>query len=287
MRAALLAALILFSLPVGADTKSPDLLEIIEVSGVIDMHTASQAKEAVESINENKAVKAVLLVVDSPGGGVLATSAVYDELAKLKVPVVAFCPYVCASGGLYIMMAPTVKYVGVRGDAISGSVGVIAQTTRYNRLLDWAMIDVDTFKSGELKDTGNPTRDATEKDKAYMQGIVDTLAKQFYGVVDKAREITDWEAVKSARIFIGDQAVKVGLVDSVMSREEAIEKAKELSGSENIYTRDELKQMSKIADVGRYEMSPYESAVSLVLELAGEIRQGESTKFLYLMDARF
>jgi signal peptide peptidase SppA len=274
----------------------PDLLEVIELNQVITEGVANGIKEQVEKINENPKVKAVLLVVNTPGGGASASDVIYSELSRVKVPVVGFCEYVCASGGAYALMAPSVKYIGVRGETIGGSIGVVGTMTRFNRLLDWLKIDNETFKSGPLKDTGNPTRDMTDADRKYFQGIVDELAQKFYGVVVKARPKASMDEIKTARIFIGENVVRVGLADAVMTRDEAATKAKELSGSKLIFTREEIKKMSKLGD--EHSGSTYESAlpspragwegdVHVVVELLREVRAGESSRFEYRMPYTF
>lgn len=288
-----------FSLAIGAQTPTkPDIIEVIEISGEINQFTANSVAAAVEKINETPKIRGVLLVVNSPGGGASASAVVYQELSKIRVPVVGYCEYLCASGGVYALMAPSVKYIGVRDEAIGGSVGVIMQLTRFNRLLDWAKIDNETFKSGALKDAGNPTRDATEADRAYLQGIVDTLAKKFYGVVAKARPKADIKTLATARIFIGDEIVKVGLADAVMSRDDAVKKVKELSGSKNAFTRDELRKVTKDASeaagmsAGGYGgQSPradgWVDHLAYGVELVKEIRSGESIRFSYRMPYQF
>jgi protease-4 len=273
----------------------PDILEIIEVSGEIGQGTAAAVKAQVSKINEQPRIKAVVLVMDSPGGGALASGALYEAIGELKAPVVAWCSYMCASGGLYAVMAPSVKYILVRPDSISGSVGVVAQIARYNRLLEWARIDIETHKSGSLKDAGNPTRAAVEDDRKYLQSIIDELAVKFYAVVAKARpNIKDWAQVKSARVFIGDSAVKIGLADAVGSREDAIKKAKDLSGSKLIFTREELQKVSKDAnDTTMYrapQVQPQMNQlgdVAWIIEQMKEMRQGETVTFAYKLQYRF
>jgi signal peptide peptidase SppA len=244
------------------------------------------------------------MVVASPGGGVLASSAIYEELSKLKVPVVGWCDNICASGGMYVLMAPSVKYVGVRSTTISGSIGVIMTATKFNRLLDWAKIDNTTFKSGKFKDSGNPTTGMQEEERAHLQQTIDVLAARFYDLVAKSRpKITQaqFADIKTARIYFGEDGVKAGLVDEVMSLEQATKKAKELSGSKLIYTRDEIKKMSKMANSDSFSfsfdgnsvsaldslMSELASAIRLTVKAAQEISAGESVHAEYRMALRF
>lgn len=273
----------------------PDIVEVLELRGEVGDHTTNYFKEQVEKINENPKIKAVVLIVQTPGGGAISTSNSYEELSKIKVPVVAWCTSMCASGGMYIMMSPAVKYSAVRNDAIAGSIGVVMSITNYSRLLDYLKIDNTTFKSGALKDSGNPSRSMTNQDKEYLQGIVNSLATGFYEAVEKSRgsKIKDWDAVKSARIFIGKDAVKVGLVDSVMDFDQAVNKAKELSGSKNIFLREELRKIAKSASAGADDVhdevkqiqptmqkSPYGDIGALV-EMVKEAKEGNVVKFEY------
>ena len=297
MFAMLLAFLLLtFAITVDAQAPSkPDLIEVIEITGEIHNGAVLSVAQAVEKINDTPKVKGVLVVVNSPGGGALASAVLYQELSKLKVPAVGFCEYLCASGGLYALMAPSIKYIAVRSETISGSVGVIATVTRYNRLLDWAKIDSETYKSGPLKDAGNPTRAAQDEERKYMQGIVDDLAAKFHGIVSKARPKADMAVLKTARVFIGDQAVKVGLVDSVMTRDEAVKKVKELAGTKNAFTREELRKITKDASEAagstlttpQPRMDGWLDNANYLVDVVREIKSGESIRFEYRMPYRF
>jgi len=300
--AALLAAFSLLAAPAQAQSGRPDILEVIKIEGGIGDHTTRTVKDQVEKINDNQRIKAVLMIVDSPGGSAVSAAAVHEELGKIKVPVVAWCNNICASGGVYVMMATSVKYIGVRTEAIGGSVGVIVSATRYHRLLEWAKIDSETYKSGSLKDVWNPTRAPDDEEKKYIQGLVDELAQTFYGVVKAARgsKINEeaWREIKRAKIFFGKNVVKMGLADSVMTLEQAAAKAKELSESKAIYTRDELKKMSQAAEDkpghGPYmQPSPHPIMGGLpqnvgdLIDMVKEIREGESVKFEYRMPYKF
>lgn len=276
----------------------PDIVEVMELSGEISESTASAIKAQVEKINENPKIKAVVLVVSSPGGGALASAVIYNHLSRIKVPVVGYCEYMCASGGVYALMATSIKYIGVSDETIGGSVGVIMHMTRFNRLLaEKLYIDNETFKSGAFKDSGSSTRGITPEDRKYLQGIVDDLAHKFYGVVIKARPKVDLKEVATAKIFIGEQIVKVGLADAVMTRDQAIAKAKELSGSKLAFTREELGRMSKAAS----ETTSYKPATApadfqssvliedlhLFADIVRDIRAGETVRFDYRAQYRF
>jgi ClpP class serine protease len=216
----------------------------------------------------------------------------------VKVPVVGLCESVCASGGMYALMSPSVKFIAVGEESVAGSIGVIGHLTRYSRLLDWAKIDVETYKSGEYKDDGNPSRAATSAERARIQAFVDELAQKFYGVVLKARPKVDLAAIKPAGVFIGEKAVSVGLADAVMPREKVLEKAKELSGSKLIFTREEIGKMTKDAhgDSSAYQapvIAPRAETVTWmadlheIVEAMKEIKAGETVRFEYRMNYQF
>jgi signal peptide peptidase SppA len=256
----------------------PDILEVVALKGEVNQDMADTVTKRVAEINENQRVKAVLLDVDSPGGGVLESAEIYEELAKLKVPVVGYCENICASGGMYVLMSPTVKFIGVRTMTISGSIGVISHITRYNRLLEWAKIDSATYKSGVAKDTGNPARAETPEDTVELQGEINDLAGRFYALVEKSRgpKITPAALVqiKTARVFFGVDGVKIGLVDAVETREQIIAKAKDLSGSRAIYTREELKKMSKDAGAGSEDFGASATEPSMLRVMFDDLQYG-------------
>lgn len=292
--ASLLASIFLAT-SVYAQSVKPDILEIVELTGIIQDSSAQWIAKQVENINETPKIRGVLLIVDTPGGGVLPSAVIYEELSKLKVPVVAWCNNLCASGGVYILTAPSVKYIGVRSQTIGGSIGVVMQIARFNRLLEFLKIDTETYVSGALKDAGNPTRAVRDDERKYLQEINTTLANRFYALVQKSRPNVQMDAIKTAKIFIGSDVVRVGLADAVMNRDQALQKAKELSGSKHIYTRDELKKMSTAADAGPTYHTGIPTPmvtntlgdIPWLIETLKEIRMGESVKFEYRLPYQF
>ena len=293
-----LALILSLLLPAAALAQGkPDIVEVLEINGEINGATASHVAQFVEKANDNAKVKAVVLVLDTPGGSVTASSAIYEDLARLKAPVIVWCQSLCASGGVYAAMSPAVKWVAVRQETIGGSVGVIMQMMRFHRLLEWAKVDPKTYRSGHLKDAGNPLRAGEEAEEKYLQSIVASLADKFYGIVEKSRgaKIKDWEAIKTARIFIGPEIVKVGLADAVATKADVIAKAKELSGSKIIFTREELQKMSSAAHSDPSFHSPTPAPrldhgfgdIPWIVETAKEIMGGQSVKFSYKLPYAF
>lgn len=221
-------------------TATQPTLEVITLQGEVNDDMAKAVKAQVEHINEDSGVKAVLLVVTSPGGGVLPTAGIYRALGTLKVPVVAYCEYLCASGGYYAVSAPTVKYLGIDSDVtVVGSIGVIRQVVR-KPPCEHCLYEI--YKSGALKQAGAPDHAPTTAEKANLQEDIDYLASVFYGAVNKARgahiRAGDWPAIKTAKVFFGQQAISIGLVDKIMTREEAIEIAEKLAGVGHLVVHD-------------------------------------------------
>lgn len=227
----------------------PDILETIQIKGEIDQDMWQRVGAQVKAVNTNPRVKAVLIVVDSPGGGVTASEEIREEFDGLKVPAVAFCNSMCASGGMYILMSKQVKFIALRDATIAGSIGVFAEVQHYDRLLNWAKIDTSVFKSGDpatsVKDAGDPSQPMSDADAKFFQNLVNDLADRFWGLVTSHRKIADVTAMKTATVFIGAAAVREGLADAVMTQDQAEEKAKELSGSKAIYTKDEMQKMAQ------------------------------------------
>jgi len=194
-------------------------------------------------------------------------------------------------------MQPKAKFIYLRPGGLSGSIGVIMAHTGVHRLLDWAKIDSLILQSGSLKAAGNSIRAMTPEEKTYLQGLVDQFAGEFYSVVAKARpKITpeQWKEIKTARIYIGEDVVKAGLVDGVKDKDEVLTELKRLSGSSNIMTRDELKKVAKAAQKldqspgswGSSANEPLPSTVDKLFKELEQLQKGGSIQFLYLAPIR-
>jgi len=188
--------------------------------------------ESISSIKKDKSIKAVVLRIDSPGGAVGPSQEIYSEVKLLreKLPVVASIGTVGASGGYYIACAAE-KIVANPG-AITGSIGVIAQFVNYEQLLSWAKLNVEVIKSGEFKDVGSPLRQMTESERKYFQELIDNVHSQFKLAVSEGRGIgsKQMDQIADGRIFTGEQAKNLKLVDELGSVSDAIRLAGTMSG---------------------------------------------------------
>jgi protease-4 len=174
---------------------------------------------------EDKSIKAIVLHVNSPGGGVAASQEMYEEVKKTRdsgKPVIVSFGSIAASGGYYVACGGNL--IVSNPGTLTGSIGVIISIVNFKELSDKLGIKDLTIKSGELKDAGNPMREATEKDRAYFQDIVDDSYEQFLDVVSTERKIDKEELRKiaSGRVYTGRQAKDIKLVDSLGTLEDAI-----------------------------------------------------------------
>jgi protease-4 len=208
-------------------------IAVVELKGVI---TESETiVRQLKRYREDDGIRAILLRVDSPGGGVVASQEIYEEVRKTRdggMPVVVSMGSLAASGGYYVSCGASL-IVANRG-TLTGSIGVISEFMEFKDALGKLGIDVNTIKAGRLKDAGSPTRKMTDADKEYFQALMDDVHRQFIGVVEDERGLTHDEAVEMAdgRVFTGEQALGLGLVDTIGTYEDAITIAAELGGIE-------------------------------------------------------
>jgi protease-4 len=212
--------------------KSGDKVALLSVEDVI--LDSKVYLESITSIKKDKHIKAVVLRINSPGGAVGPAQEIYSEILKLRehIPVVASLGAVAASGGYYI--ACSAEKIMTNPGTITGSIGVIAQFVNYKELLQWAKLDVEVLKSGKFKDSGSPLRDLTPEERAYLQSTIDNVHAQFKTAVVQTRGLKPEEVDKIAdgRIFTGEQAKDLRLVDEIGTMNDAIKAAAALGGIE-------------------------------------------------------
>ncbi|MGC9518767.1 MAG: signal peptide peptidase SppA [Desulfuromonadaceae bacterium] len=219
------AALIFFVSSIYSDNKGfglTDKVGVIEVQGPI-----TDAKQVVDDLNtfeRDESIKAVVLRVDSPGGGVGPTQEIHAAVKKLKSkPVVVSMGSVAASGGYYI--AAPAAHVFANPGTITGSIGVIMEFPDIADLLEKIGLHRRVIKSGKYKDIGSPVREMTPEEQDLLQALIDDVYQQFVEDVASGRNL-DIETVKEladGRIFSGRQAMELGLVDELGGLQAAIE----------------------------------------------------------------
>lgn len=201
---------------------------LLEVTGA----TPDRLIPMIEAAAADDEVMALLIKVNSPGGAVVATDEIYHALEnKIDKPIVVLMGDVAASGGVYVSMAA--DHIMANPNTLTGSIGVrLNDILQYGDLLARFGVEVTTIKAGELKDIGSATRDLTEEELAVLQAVVDDSYANFIEIVAAGRgmEVDDVRPFADGRIFTGERAVELGLVDSLGYQEDAIDLAGELGG---------------------------------------------------------
>ena len=193
--------------------------------------TVARVREELEKAGDDDRVKAVVLRIDSPGGGVTASDEVWSEIVRFKkkrgVPVIASLGDVAASGGYYIACAA--DRIVAHPTTMTGSIGVIMLNFNLEGLLGKIGVRNETFKAGAHKDILSPFRGATPEERRIVQSILDSLHARFVTVVREGRPKLDQNRIPEltdGRIFDASQALAAGLVDDIGDVESAIESAK-------------------------------------------------------------
>jgi len=199
-------------------------IAVVELEGVII--SPKKVVKQLKQFADDDSVKAIVLHVNSPGGGVAASEEIYREVKRIrdekKKRIVASIESVGASGAYYIASA-TNKIYADKG-SIVGSIGVIAQWVNYGELLKWAKLNAITMKAGEFKDTGNPAREMTPAERAYFQSLIDNMHTQFIQAVADGRhaKTDDIRAIADGKVWTGEEAVPLKLVDQISDFEGAV-----------------------------------------------------------------
>lgn len=221
----------------GADSSDISLagekVAIVPIEG--EILDARETLDLLHKYARNRTVKAVVVRINSPGGAIAPSQEIYSAIRRLReegTPVVASMDSVAASGGYYIASAcdPIVANAG----SITGSIGVILQWFDVEDLVRWAKLDPETITSGAMKDAGSPYREMSDAERQYFQGIVAQLHSQFIRDVAEGRKsrmkADEVAKVADGRIFTGEQALALKLVDQIGTIDDAVRTAGRLGG---------------------------------------------------------
>jgi len=255
MASVTIGAMFLFFLLVvlvsGAWRGSSDLVAVGEKIGIIEVFGPIEDSriliDQLHDFRDNGSIKAIILRIDSPGGGVGPSQEIHTEVKKLtrKKPVIVSMGSVAASGGYYI--AAPAKRIFANPGTITGSIGVIMSFANYQELMDNVGIKNRVVKSGQFKDTGSATRPFTSAEEELIQSLIDDVYAQFVEAVSSGRKMTYEQVARlsDGRIYSGRQAKTVGLVDDLGNLQDAIAYTAELTGMGDdpslVYPRPENK----------------------------------------------
>ncbi len=229
---ALAAVVLTFSGEGGGEFAFSDRIQVVDIDG--ELVQSKPILEQLKRYEDSNSVKAILLDIDSPGGGVAVSQEIYTEIKRLREKkdkiIVAYLSSTGASGAFYISCAAN-KIVANPG-TIVGSIGVIAEWVNYADLLQWAKLKEIVFKTGEFKDTGSPSRPITENERKYFQGLIDDMYVQFLEAVSSGRKL-DLQEVRSiadGRVFTGKDAKERKLIDETGNFQDAVDLTAKLAG---------------------------------------------------------
>src|SRR5438105_2712542 len=202
-----------------------DRVQVVDVEG--ELLQSRPIVDQLKRYEDSNSVKAILLNIDSPGGGVAVAQEVYAEIKRLREKkdkiVVAYLSSTGASGAYYIACAAN-KIVANPG-TIVGSIGVIAEWVNYADLMQWAKLKEIVFKTGEFKDTGSASRALTDNERKYFQGLIDDMYVQFLEAVSSGRKL-DLQEVRSmadGRVFTGRDAKERKLIDEIGNFQDGVD----------------------------------------------------------------
>jgi protease-4 len=219
---------------------SGDKIAVITMRGLISSSLPGNVGDtmvedmrlALQQARDDDHVRAIVLEIDSPGGEVTASDAIYNWVVKTraKKPIVVYMDSLAASGGYYVACGG--KYLMANETTITGSIGVIIQTLNYEQLFNKVGLASVVFKSGKFKDMLSGTRPITPEERDYIQNFVMKTYDKFLGIVARERNLPAdglRNSVADGRILSGKDALDNKLIDGVGQIEDAFTKAKELS----------------------------------------------------------
>ncbi|MBI4835147.1 MAG: signal peptide peptidase SppA [Planctomycetes bacterium] len=276
---------------VSGNQKGKEKILIIPIHGTIlgeeddaprNCVTPVKIMEILNKATNDDNIKAIILSVDSPGGGVTASDRIYKCLKEFKkshnnIPVVTLMKDTAASGGYYISMSS--DYIIAHPTTITGSIGVISIFVTLEDLLQWAKTEVIVIKSGEMKDSGSPFRMMKPQEKEFFMNIIKEMYAGFVNIVDENRKELSLEKVKEladGRVYTGRQALDNKLVDAIGYQEDAVTKAESLAGI------TDAKVVTYKKPRGALESAFSIQSNSDIAQLKQILLQNTTTRFMYL-----
>ncbi len=202
--------------------------------GTVTDSMVDDMRAALQQARDDSRVKAIVLEIDSPGGEVTASDAIYNALVKVRArkPVVVYMDSLAASGGYYVSCGG--KFLMASDTTITGSIGVIIQTLNYEQLFNKVGLASVVFKSGKFKDMLNGARPITPEEREMVQSFIMKTYDKFLGIVAKERNLPAdilRNTIADGRILSGKDAFEHKLIDGLGELEDAFGKAKELGNA--------------------------------------------------------
>jgi len=228
--------------------KSPAVggaIAVIPVKGFITLEECSQGifsqgecasvpeiKQQLNDANEDWTVKAILLDIDSGGGSVVASRELMRAIADSEKPVISWIGEAGASGAYYAASAS--DHIMADRDSITGSIGVISSFIHYYGLMDKIGVNVTVIKAGESKDVGSPYREMSDEEREEFGEMLDGIYVDFVRdvAINRGLSLEYAQNISGGKIYLGKEALEIGLIDSLGGFEDAISAAGQLGGIE-------------------------------------------------------
>jgi len=195
----------------------------VHLEGIIN--DKNELINKLNEINQNKNIKGLLIIINSPGGTFVSSKEILDALTKISttIPTSAYMKEMATSGAY--MASLGVKKIFANQGTITGSIGVILQTAQITSLMEKIGVKPIVIKSGELKATPNPLEDLDEEKKNYLKKIIGQLQNEFIDMVEKKRDLnqTTLREISSGRIFTSKQALDLNLIDFIGNETDALD----------------------------------------------------------------
>ncbi len=200
-------------------------IAVVDLEGVIV--TPKDTVKQLKKFADDDSIKAIILHINSPGGGVAASEEIYRQVRRIrdqkKKQIVAAVETVGASGAYYVASGTNKIYAD--NGSIVGSIGVIMEWYNYGDLIKWAKLKNVVIKTGEFKDTGNPSRDLTPAEQQYLQATAENMLGQFVNSVANGRnlKVEDVKSIADGKVWTGEQAKSMKLIDEIGDFETVVE----------------------------------------------------------------
>jgi protease-4 len=272
---------------------------LMDVSGVLSDETGglilgsppprvpivARVREELQKAEEDDAVKALIVRINSPGGTITSSDLIYREIdtfkTRRKIPVIAVMMDVAASGGYYAALAADT--IVALPTSVTGSIGVIMLTVNAKGLMEKIGVAPLAIKSGEMKDAGSPFRPLTAEERAVFQSVIDQMYGRFVTLIAQSRKIPE-DRVRTfadGRIYTAEQAKALGLVDEIGYMDDVVKAARKAAGVEE--ARVIMYQRPKDYRANFYSAAPaplpgLESSLQQLTALVS----GSGPRFLYL-----
>jgi protease-4 len=276
----------------------PDKVLLLDLSGVLAEDSVSfslgtppprvpllaRVREELRKAEEDERVKALVVRINSPGGTITASDILYREIrafkARRKIPVIAAIMDVGASGGYYAALAADA--IWAHPTTVTGSIGVVMLTVNAQGLMEKIGVAPLAIKSGDMKDAGSPFRALTPEERAIFQGVIDEMYGRFVKLIVESRKIPEARvrALADGRIYTGEQAKALGLVDRIGYLDEAVEAARQAAGLKD--ARVIMYHRPKEYRANFYSTTPAAGGTDAALGQLAAALAGSGPRFMYL-----